>query len=871
MKKFFLLIIICFGAIVGYANHITGGEMYYTLTSQSGNNYTYHVVLKLYRDCNAPPGSAQLDPSASIAIFRNSDNSLIWEKSIAKNPTVTLDLTSPSPCIQNPPDVCYEVGYYEFDVTLPGIANGYTVAYQRCCRIAGINNLIGSNQVGATYTAEIPGTSILPNAPANNSARFTGRDTVIICANNAFCYDFSAFDPDSNDPALKDSLSYSFCSAYLGGSPGAPAPSPPFSPPYAAVPYSRPFFGESPLGPGVTLDTKTGMICGIAPAVGIYVVTVCVTEYRDGKAIATQRKDLQIKVGDCNVADAALKQEYLSCDGFTYTFGNEAPPSVLIKTYFWDFGDGSTSTLQNPTHTYADTGTYVFKLAINRGEECSDSAISRIKVYPGFFPGFTSSGICVNKPTLFSDTTKTRYGLIDSWSWDFGDPDSQNDFSNIQNPSYTYPKTGSKNVRFIVSNSKGCRDTVYKTVDIIDKPVLTLPFSDTLICRGDTLQLHAVGLGSFSWSPVANVINPSSADPFVHPTSTTRYTVQLDDNGCLNNDTVQVRVVNFVTLKARTDTVICLSDSVQLSATGDGLRYVWSPAATIQNPNSPITYASPGGNTTYQVTATIGRCKATDDVIITTVPYPGANAGADTAVCFKTSAQLHASIKGNSFTWSPTSSLDNPNSLNPVASPANTTSYILTVLDNIGCPKPGRDTVMVTVYPKVNAFAGNDTSVVVNQPLLFNATGGESYSWSPRTSLSTDDIHNPIGIYNGSFDSITYRVMVTDENNCTDSAFVTVKIFKTNPQIFVPTAFTPNNDGKNDVFRPIAVGILNIEYFRVFNRWGELVFSTTTNGKGWDGKIAGKEQATGTFVWVVKGVDYTGKSVFAKGTVTLIR
>jgi gliding motility-associated-like protein len=871
MKKLFLLIIIiCLGAIAANANHITGGEMYYTLVSQSGNNYTYHVVLKLYRDCNAPPGSAQLDPSASIAIFNNSNNSLVWQKSIDKNPTVTLDLRSPSPCIQNHPDVCYQVGYYEFDVTLPGVANGYTVAYQRCCRIAGINNLIGSNQVGATYIAEIPGTSILANGPANNSARFTGRDTVIICANNYFCYDFSASDPDSNDPSLRDSLAYSFCGAYLGGTPNDPAPDP-SSPPYISVPYSRPYFGESPLGPNVTLDPKTGMICGIAPSVGIYVVTVCVTEYRNGKPIATQRKDLQIKVGDCNVADAALKQEYLSCDGFTYTFGNEAPASVLIKSYFWDFGDGFTSTLQNPTHTYADTGTYVFKLAINRGDECSDSAISRIKVYPGFFPGFTSSGICVNKPTQFLDTTRTRYGLIDSWSWDFGDPDVENDISQIQNPTYTYGKTGSKNVRFIVTNSKGCRDTVFKAVDIIDKPILTLPFSDTLICNGDTLQLHANGMGSFSWSPSPNIINPSSADPLVHPTSTTRYTVQLDDNGCINNDTVLVRVVDFVTLKARGDTVICLADSVQLSATGDGLRYVWSPAATIQDPNSAITNARPASSTTYQVTATIGRCKATDDVIVTTVPYPGSNAGADTAVCFKTSAQLHASIQGSSFTWSPTSSLDDPNSLNPVASPANTTSYVLTVLDNLGCPKPGRDTVLVTVYPKVKAFAGNDTSVVVNQPLLFNASGGESYTWSPKTSLSTDDIHNPIGIYNGSFDSITYRVIVVDENNCTDSAFVTVKIFKTNPQVFVPSAFTPNNDGKNDVFRPIAVGILNIEYFRVFNRWGELVFSTTTNGKGWDGKIGGKEQASGTFVWVVKGVDYTGKSVFAKGTVTLIR
>ena len=155
--------------------------------------------------------------------------------------------------------------------------------------------------------------------------------------------------------------------------------------------------------------------------------------------------------------------------------------------------------------------------------------------------------------------------------------------------------------------------------------------------------------------------------------------------------------------------------------------------------------------------------------------------------------------------------------------------------------------------------------------MFFHFSGGETYEWIPNTGLSRDDIFNPIGIYDGSFDSIRYKVIVTDAYNCFDSAFVNVKVFRTFPQIFVPTAFTPNRDGKNDLFRPIAVGISKIEYFRVFNRWGELVFSTTTNEMGWDGRIKGKDQATGTFVWVVKAVDYTGKEFFAKGTVTLIR
>jgi gliding motility-associated-like protein len=87
----------------------------------------------------------------------------------------------------------------------------------------------------------------------------------------------------------------------------------------------------------------------------------------------------------------------------------------------------------------------------------------------------------------------------------------------------------------------------------------------------------------------------------------------------------------------------------------------------------------------------------------------------------------------------------------------------------------------------------------------------------------------------------------------------------------VPTGFTPNRDGKNDIIRPIAVGITKIEYFRIYNRWGQQVFQTVENGKGWDGRIKGQDQGSGVYVWVVKAIDFTGKEFFAKGTLTLIR
>ena len=370
----------------------------------------------------------------------------------------------------------------------------------------------------------------------------------------------------------------------------------------------------------------------------------------------------------------------------------------------------------------------------------------------------------------------------------------------------------------------------------------------------------------------SNISNPNISNPYVYPNTTTWYYVNLNDNGCLNNDSVRVRVVNNVSLNAMNDTTGCQGDQFFLTGQSDALQFSWAPAPLVTNPNSLSTSTvTLFSDTTFSITGTIGNCTAIDYVRVNVVPYPGANAGPNDTICFNTASQLNASIVGSSFNWTPSASLSNPNSLNPIATPSSTTDYILTVYDNLGCPKPGRDTIRVVVLPKVIAFAGRDTAIVVGQPLQFNATGGVNYLWSPPTGLNNPNIANPIGMYDGSIDTITYKVLVSDNNNCYDSASVTVSIFRVNPQIFVPTAFSPNGDGVNDVFKPLGVGIKEFEYFKVYNRWGQLVFSTSINGHGWNGKIGGKDQPTGTFVWIVKGIDYLDKPFFKKGTVVLIR
>jgi gliding motility-associated-like protein len=319
------------------------------------------------------------------------------------------------------------------------------------------------------------------------------------------------------------------------------------------------------------------------------------------------------------------------------------------------------------------------------------------------------------------------------------------------------------------------------------------------------------------------------------------------------------------------DTTICATDTLNLWAQTDGLRFIWSPAGSLDNPNIPRPRARPLTTTTYELTAIIGGCSVTDDVTVNLVPYPMANAGPDTTVCFQTPAQLHASMVANSFSWTPTNSLSDPNILDPIARPRTTMAYILTVRDILGCPKPVKDTVVVTVLPEMQVSGGRDTAVVVGQPLQLQASGGMQYLWVPAIGLNNPNIVNPVGTYDGSFEYITYMLYAENEIGCRDSATVTIRVFKTNPQIFVPTAFTPNGDNRNDRFTFVPVGITKIDYFRVYNRWGQLVYSSVSHMPGWDGRIGGKEQGSGVFVWIVKGSDFTGKTITAKGTVTLIR
>ena len=862
------LIIICF-YLHARADHITGGEVYYTLLGTSNGKNNYAVTLKLFMRCHS---GRQFNNPATISVFEKGTQLRVLDIPVNLSRSETIKLGNPSKCITDPPAVCYQVGYYEFIVSVPPSAAGYTISGQFNFRISGIKNLSnGYGSLGATYTADIPGTATSASAISNNSARFIGSDLVIICADNSFSYSFAASDPD------QDQLRYSFCHAYAGGSGGGPNSSaPPLAPPYSPVPYGADFGSSSPLGGKVSIDAETGLITGIAPVqAGVYVVTVCVEEIRNGSVIATQRKDIQIAIAPCTIAEAKLEPEYMLCRDSKILNISNLSQSPMINTQHWEIVDRRgrslhTATTPSVTYLFSDTGTYQVRLVINKGQECSDSSGALVRVYPGFFPAFSTNGTCFSKPTKFTDLSSTGLGKVTSWQWDFGERAVEST-STLQHPQYTYQQPGGKLIRLLAGNSYGCKDTALRYVTIVERPPLKLAFKDTLICANDEVTLKATATGSFQWSPSEEMINARTTQPTVKPARSTTFYVDLNDDGCLNRDSVTVRVTDRVNLRMMADTTICQGDRIRLHTLSDAFKYSWSPAALVEDPTAKSPFVSTVKNTVYTVTASIGSCINTAQVRVFAVPYPKVDAGEDTVICFNSAAQLHAAMDGSTVRWSPSSTLQYGNTLNPVAKPVVTTSYICYTTDTKGCPKAGTDTIQVKVLPDIHAFAGRDTTVVTGQPLQLSASGGNRYAWSPATALSSVSIPNPLALYTVPSDGIQYKLLVYNEAGCVDSAFMKVRVFKSLPSVFIPNAFSPNGDGINDYLRPLAAGLKSIEYFSVYNRWGQLLFSSSENGRGWDGTVSGKIQPAGSFVWMVKAIDYTGAVYLKKGTVTLVR
>jgi gliding motility-associated-like protein len=414
------------------------------------------------------------------------------------------------------------------------------------------------------------------------------------------------------------------------------------------------------------------------------------------------------------------------------------------------------------------------------------------------------------------------------------------------------------------TDANGC-----KNFDSVAVTVLTLPAPDAgpdqTICEGDQAQLTGSGGSTYSWQPALGLSDPTIANPLAQPATTTTYTVTVTDaNGCPGNDSVTITVNPVPVVSAGPDIVTCIGMPVQLSAAG-GINYSWQPASSLSDPNVANPMASPNSTTTYTVTVTDANgCVNADSVQLTVFLLPPADAGPDQAICPGDTATLSGS-GGVNYQWQPAGTLSDPSVPAPHAFPAANVTYTITVTDVNGCV--ATDSVTVTVHPAATASAGLDQTIVAGESIALQGSGGGSYLWSPPGSLSNPTAQNPIAT---PLVTTMYFLVVTSPHGClaADSVLITV----VNPTVLdIPTAFTPNGDGLNDIFAPIITSGFSLEYFVVYNRWGDVVFETNNPGVGWDGTYEGVLQPISTFVFIVRGRDPENQPVLRSGNVTLLR
>jgi gliding motility-associated-like protein len=351
------------------------------------------------------------------------------------------------------------------------------------------------------------------------------------------------------------------------------------------------------------------------------------------------------------------------------------------------------------------------------------------------------------------------------------------------------------------------------------------------------------------------------------------YTVTIKDvNGCTSTTNAIVLLNNTVTVDATANISICEGTQYKIPAVSNATGFAWTPASSLDNASLLTPVATPPVTTWYYITATTGICSGTDSILITIRPAPIPDAGPDADICFGKTVQLNGQ-GGLQYQWSPSTFFTTPSNIrNPTVRPNNDITYYLSVTDINNCKSLVTDMVKITVTPAVKIFAGNDTLVAFNQPLQLQArelsnAGVTSYTWTAPDFLNNPNIANPVAIPPHDF---RYIVTGTTLDGCEGADDILIKVYK-GPDIYVPSAFTPNHDGRNDVLRPIAVGIREFRFFRIFNRWGNMIYSSKDPSQGWDGKIRGLEQSTGSYVWIAEAIDYKGNLISRKGVVTIVR
>ncbi|MBW8683578.1 PKD domain-containing protein [Chitinophaga rhizophila] len=700
------------------------------------------------------------------------------------------------------------------------------------------------------------------------------------------------------------------------------------------------------------------------PNKGLYTIKLLV---KDNNGCSDSAKK-QIKVSTVS-ADFTVTTAFVNNSGCPPVIARFTNKSINYASAYWDFGDGSFSTISNPSHTYTYAGIYKVKLKVT-GEAGNEDIFEQNVEVKGPYGTITTSsnGGCMTKEIEF----KVSAVAAVNFAWDFTDgivtettdstikhtfrnpgiykprlilsdeagckgsaflddpividkldvsmtPSTQlvcdegwvsfqpklNSFSvdelkkeakyewtydkgvkaeneRTPNARFYVDKTQTYQFTFTTTTAYGCTQTVSDSVFVRPKPAATI-IGPSQAClnvpvsfEGQINQSEVVTWNwSFSNNNTANLQQPAEQVYNQTGTSETRLIVK-SENGCIDTAYHNIQILPIPVINASAGSnMLCLGAGTTLNASG-GVTYRWSSSDKLSDTTSATLQVKPSRNTTYNVIVTDANgCVNTDEVSIRVVQPFNMTASKDTAICLGEQLQLWVS-GADKYVWNG-QGLDNYSSAMPYATITAAGKYIYNVSgqDADGCFTVDTS-LTVTVHAPPVVDAGSDQVVMAGKPVILggnSSTDIVKWNWSPSQYLNCATCPSPEALPNL---STTFTVEAENIYGCKATDEVFVKITCDQGAIFLPTAFSPNRDGKNEWFYPKGRGVKEVVSMRIFDRWGSLVFERAhfqinTATAGWDGTWKNEIAPIGSYVYAVETMCEDGGKFMFTGAVTIIR
>lgn len=553
-------------------------------------------------------------------------------------------------------------------------------------------------------------------------------------------------------------------------------------------------------------------------------------------------------------------------------------------------GDTTTTLLINGLPVFPPTGPKTVKLFIMAPYTCGGLPVvidsAELLIIDSFYVHINTSDtqICLGEFVHFNTSGNTVLSYV--WT-----PSATLDDNTLQNPTATPTVTTTYEVtaQYVSAGCNPSHDFI--TVTVFAPPVLNVGAPVQITCQGVPLQLSVtatpVGIPyTYTWFPTGDLSSATISNPIFTPADSTdrvqSVTVSAPVPGCETTASFNLHVLpNDFELQSL-DTGICFPpQSYQIRMLADTeFTYHWLPTIGVSDPNIMTPVISPAGTTVYTVTASYPNCPDMAHTILYSIEHPQVQIlTGDTTVCIGLPMPLRVSVtppdSPYTFTWSPATGLiDADRLIEPsfyMPTPG-TYTYTVQVFSGLGCTDHD-DIKIVAAPPVIIGITPPSTVIPYGSEIQLNAYPISPdpllYYWVPNNgTLDNPNINNPVA---KPLDSTTYTVYGMNQWGCRDSANVTIEVDQATGD-YAPNAFTPNGDGLNDIYRLMNMKYQRLVDFKIYNRFGELVYENTSDpSKGWDGTYKGVPQDMGVYNYVIILGKPDGINKVIKGTLTLIR